>query len=203
MQRSDNPTRLWWCPTGPFSFIPLHAAGIYDSDEGIPVSVSDFVVSSYTPSLSALLRHPTEATNASDNFKTTAIIQSADLPATVTELKKIEEVVPVGCLTKLGTREGPKATVSTVLSHLSDSSIVHFACHAFQDLTQPLDSAFIMSDGELKMSQIIAQPMPNASLAFLSACETATGDEYVPDEVMHLAAALLFSGFRSIVGTMW
>jgi CHAT domain-containing protein len=41
------------------------------------------------------------------------------------------------------------------------------------------------------------------SLAFLSACETAKGDEGTPDEAMHLAAAVLFAGFRGVVATMW
>ena len=34
-------------------------------------------------------------------------------------------------------------------------------------------------------------------------CKTATGDEDVPDEVIHLAAALQFAGVRNVVGTMW
>jgi CHAT domain-containing protein len=42
-----------------------------------------------------------------------------------------------------------------------------------------------------------------AFLAFLSACETAKGDNEQPDQAMHLAAAMLFSGFKSIVATMW
>jgi CHAT domain-containing protein len=41
------------------------------------------------------------------------------------------------------------------------------------------------------------------SLAFLSACETAKGDKTIPDEAMHLAATLLFAGFRGVVATMW
>ncbi|KAF7358015.1 CHAT domain-containing protein [Mycena venus] len=41
------------------------------------------------------------------------------------------------------------------------------------------------------------------SLAFLSACETAKGDKSVPDEALHLAATLLFTGFRGVVATMW
>ena len=157
-------------------------------------------MSSYTPTLAVLLRpDPTPA----DRFKVTVIIQSKNLPETVAELGKIEEVVPKGQLTKLGASEGPKATVENVLLHLSDSSIVHFACHGQQNHTQPMDSSFIMEDDKLKMSQIVAQRMLNAALAFLSACETATGDENVPDEAMHLAASMLFSGFRSVVGTMW
>jgi hypothetical protein len=37
----------------------------------------------------------------------------------------------------------------------------------------------------------------------LSACHTAVGDEETPDEVIHLAAGLQFSGFKSVVGTLW
>jgi CHAT domain-containing protein len=40
-------------------------------------------------------------------------------------------------------------------------------------------------------------------LAFLSACETAKGDEKSPDEAMHLAATMIFAGFRGVIATMW
>jgi CHAT domain-containing protein len=39
--------------------------------------------------------------------------------------------------------------------------------------------------------------------AFLSACETAKGDRSQPDQAVHLAASLLFCGFRSVIATMW
>src|SRR6201996_3133803 len=39
--------------------------------------------------------------------------------------------------------------------------------------------------------------------AFLSACETATGEEKVSDEALHIAAGMLAAGCRSVVGTMW
>jgi CHAT domain-containing protein len=45
--------------------------------------------------------------------------------------------------------------------------------------------------------------LPNAELAYLSACETASTDEYQPDEAMNLAATMLFVGFKSVVATMW
>lgn len=47
---SDLP-HVTWCTTGPLSFLPLHAAGNY----GTQSMVFDYVVSSYTPTLSALL----------------------------------------------------------------------------------------------------------------------------------------------------
>jgi len=52
-----NPPRIWWCPTGPLAFLPLHAAGIYSQNEtSSPTScISDYAGSSYTPTVSALL----------------------------------------------------------------------------------------------------------------------------------------------------
>ena len=125
------------------------------------------------------------------------------LPCTKEELHAIEKHVPITLLTKLGV-EGTPATVQDVLSRLSSSHIVHFACHGDQDTIAPLKSGLILHDGHrLNVSEIMKQPMPNASLAFLSACETAMGTEELPDEAMHLAASLLFAGFRGVVGTMW
>ncbi|KAJ7453785.1 hypothetical protein FB451DRAFT_1050112, partial [Mycena latifolia] len=40
-------------------------------------------------------------------------------------------------------------------------------------------------------------------LVFLSACETSMGDWTVPDEVIHLAASLLFAGVRGAISTVW
>jgi CHAT domain-containing protein len=45
--------------------------------------------------------------------------------------------------------------------------------------------------------------LPNASLAFLSACTTATGTDKAADEGLHLAAAMQFAGFQGVVGTLW
>jgi CHAT domain-containing protein len=45
--------------------------------------------------------------------------------------------------------------------------------------------------------------IPHAEFAFLSACHTAVSDEETPDEVILLAAGLQFSGFKSVIGTLW
>jgi CHAT domain-containing protein len=144
---------------------------------------------------------------ASKPFKMMVVIQPNTpdchpLPGTRHELNKIEAHVPNDALVKFGVKDAP-ALVDKVFSSLLDISIAHFACHGQQDITNPLESAFIFGDGPLKVSRIMEQPMPNASLAFLSACQTAMGDINLPDEAFHLAAALLFAGFRGTVATMW
>ena len=53
------------------------------------------------------------------------------------------------------------------------------------------------------MSKQLPKLNPNADLAVLSACQTATGDLKLPEEAVHFAAGMLNIGFKSIVGTMW
>ncbi|KAJ7720751.1 CHAT domain-containing protein [Mycena maculata] len=208
LKKTDEPGRLWWCPIGPLAFLPIHAAGFY-GDLGANC-VSDYVVSSYTPTLTALLDAPTESMTP---IKMTTLIQpttpgSASLPATREELRKIKEQVPSQWLTSLGDGLEP-STIKNALNHLRESSIAHFARHGTQDLRNPLDSGLLLNDGRLKVSDLVRggdnvmTRRKKMTLAFLSACETATGDETVPDEAMHLAAALLVAGFRGVVGTMW
>lgn len=97
------PPRLWWCPTGLFTHLPIHAAGIYYSAD-FSESIFDYVVSSYTPTLKALLAPLPPAIN---NFDVMVVIGPnipghSDLPGTVEELRRIEEHVPSEHLHKFG-----------------------------------------------------------------------------------------------------
>jgi CHAT domain-containing protein len=130
------------------------------------------------------------------------VIQSQGLSSTQKELKKIEQHVPNDCLVRLGIPGSP-ASVETVASCLSDVSIAHFACHGKQNPLEPLESYLKLEDGLLFISRIIKESVPHGSLAFLCACDTAMGDENLPDEAMSLAASLLFSGFKHVIATMW
>jgi CHAT domain-containing protein len=95
------------------------------------------------------------------------------------------------------------ASVREVADALPRAEIVHLACHGVQDQDDPLNSGFCLGDGKLTVSDIMKIKHERAFLAFLSACETAKGDKNHPDQVIHLAAAMLFCGFRSVVATMW
>jgi tetratricopeptide (TPR) repeat protein len=203
VQKTIHPTRLWWCPTGHFAFLPIHAAGIYG--DGETKCVADYVISSYTPSLAALLNSPTHAASP---FKMTAVIQPhapncSPLPGTKRELANIVARVPNQWLLTLGDRS--PAIIEKVRNHLPSSSIMHFACHGVQDLAHPLHSGLLLGDGCLRVSEIMGTETlrRTRSLAFLSACETAQGDKSLPDESIHLVASLLFAGFSGVVGTMW
>ena len=45
--------------------------------------------------------------------------------------------------------------------------------------------------------------LPEADLAYLAACETATAYLELIDESLHLAAGLKFVGFRHVIASLW
>jgi len=98
---------------------------------------------------------------------------------------------------------GHEATTDAVINGLEKCTWAHFACHALQDLDQPTKSALFMHDGPLTLARIVQSSLSNAQFAFLSACQSAAGSKFLPNESVHIAAGLQFAGFRSIVGTMW
>jgi CHAT domain-containing protein len=145
--------------------------------------------------------HFSAAPLSASSFKMMAVIQPRTLPCTAQEIQKIGTYVPNECLVRLGISGAP-VSVEEVVSHLPTVSIAHFACHGQQN-KRNLESAPILEDSPLKVSRIMRQSMPSASLAFLCACQTAMGDENLPDEAIHLGATLLFAGFRGVVATIW
>ena len=86
---------------------------------------------------------------------------------------------------------------------MDNHSCVHFACHAQQNTQEPLKSGFMLHDGGLELSEIIRMNLEGADLAYLSACQTSTGDEKLSEEAVHLAAGMLAAGYRGVVATMW
>ncbi|KAJ7797147.1 CHAT domain-containing protein, partial [Mycena olivaceomarginata] len=95
------------------------------------------------------------------------------------------------------------ATVDGVQEGMKSSRWVHFACHGVQS-TSPTKSALLLARSSwLTLSNIIEPSLPNADLAFLSACQTATGSKQLQDESVHLTAGMLLAGYRSVIGTMW
>jgi CHAT domain-containing protein len=95
------------------------------------------------------------------------------------------------------------ATVARVTNRIKPTNFVHLACHGVQDPTDALESGFYLRDGMLTISKLMDLKLDQPWFAYLSACETAKGDAEQPDQVMHLAAAMLFAGFKSVVATMW
>lgn len=194
--------RIWWCATGPLAFLPIHAAGIYNSDI-IDSQISNYVVSSYTPTLSALLEPPNPAMDSS--FRLLSVIEpsapgASYIPNTKDELDRIRQ--------RLVDRdhiilESADATKSRVTNAMDDTNWLHLACHGVQKPIEPTKSALLLHDGYLTLEEIIRLRLPKAEFAFLSACQTTTGDESLSEEAVHIAGGMLLAGYRSVVATMW
>jgi CHAT domain-containing protein len=86
---------------------------------------------------------------------------------------------------------------------IQTANFVHLACHGTQDRTSALESGFYLSNGLLTVSKLTNLNLDKAWFAYLSACETAKSDATQPDQVVHLTAAMLHAGFKSVVATMW
>ncbi|KAJ7450315.1 hypothetical protein B0H11DRAFT_1743265, partial [Mycena galericulata] len=197
--------RLWWCLTGPLIFLPIHAAGINFNSGQLEDCVSNYVISSYTLTLTMLLNHLVEPL---ESFKMTAVILTQTQPGLVqprgaSSMPRILRV-PEGWHTIVG--ETSKATVEATITALRNCSIAHFMCHGVQDTVNPLNSGQVLSNGRPGIEELMRRASigdSNLSLAFLSTCKTEKGDNSTPDEAMHLAGVMLFAEFRSVVGTMW
>ncbi|KAG9011277.1 hypothetical protein FRB93_003078 [Tulasnella sp. JGI-2019a] len=187
--RLPNKSRVWWNPTAAVWPLPLHAAAQHHETLGI----LDRFVSSYTPSLSALLQLDTSSvgtfgpellliTPTSNCVGVTDIITTR-LPARVTII------------------EGANPTRETMLTSLKGSTWVHFTSDNCWFTKDSFNSTILLEsqDAEpLTFLDIVKNDFPIAEMAFLSVGHSAYGDEG-----NHLAAGMLLSGFRSVIGSMW
>lgn len=206
--------RLHICATGAFSHLPLHAAGTFNKTKA--EGLYTYAIPSYTPTLGVLLK-------ARQRLKPLVKKDARALLAAVpqgfrwdklihaeAELQVIRDALPSTAILPLDTDKSVKPHASEngvnaaqVLAELPHAAVMHLACHGFQNASNPLQSGFVMSDQMLTVEELMALDLPNALFAFLSACDTAKGDEQQPDQAIHLASTMLFVGFKSVIGTMW
>jgi hypothetical protein len=192
----SEPPRLWWCPTGLLGLLPLHAAG--RARDG----VLDRVVSSFTPTLRALAearRQPADGSDAKLLLVTASEVPEAPTLLDVHRERAFLTDLFSGQHTLLDAEE---AVVERVRGELPRHRWVHFSCHGAQDLLQPSQGGLLLTDGRLTVGDISTGHF-RGEFAFLSACQTATGGLFLPDEAITLTAALHYAGYRHVIGTLW
>jgi hypothetical protein len=197
----DAWPRVWWCPTGALTLLPIHAAG----DHRTPgEAVLDRVISSYTPALRALVeaRAATGSRPAgSDRMLFVGVPETpgqATLPSVLTEEKLVTGLFGDRCTPLIG----KQARRETVLAGLLTHGWVHFASHAEQNLDDPSHGGVLVADGVLTVTDLSAQQY-HGDFAYLSGCKTAVGGTGLPDEAITLAAALHYTGYRHVIATLW
>ena len=197
-------SRIWWCPTSVFCSLPLHAMGPIPSDDSDkPRYFLDLYICSYTPTLSALIqsRHHDSVSRTSDRPSVLLVAQpDPSLPTVRGEIKAVQALDA-----EVNSLLSEAATPATVIDGFHHHGFVHFACHGILEAGKPFEAGFeLHGDERLTLLKIVRSHLPHAEFAFLSACHTAEVTEgSLMDEVLHLAAAVQYCGFRSVVGTMW
>ncbi|KAL0575285.1 hypothetical protein V5O48_006686 [Marasmius crinis-equi] len=193
-------SRIWWCPTSHLCALPLHAAGPYlPKQRNLP----DLYISSYTSTLSVLMAARSRPTTKTTKPELLVIADTgqpgSEIPSVEQALQQIRKYDENAHITS-----GKDATKENILSSLPHHRWVHFACHGHRE-QESFHSWFQLYDNQrLELLDLIHARLPNAELAFLSACHAAAVDaQGTPDEVIHLAGALQFCGFRSVIGTLW
>ncbi|KAH9962739.1 CHAT domain-containing protein [Lactifluus volemus] len=200
----EEQSRVWWCPTSVFCHLPLHAMGPIPSDDGVKRYFSDLYISSYTPTLSALIESRKSAGSlggqSSSKPSILLVAQPESLRYAIPEIWTIQRLDAT--VTSLISKE---ATPRSVVESLRNHQFSHFVCHGSLERGKPLDASLRLYEGEsLTLLDIVRSQLPSAEFAFLSACHTAElTEESIDDEALHLAAAMQYCGFRSVVGTMW
>jgi CHAT domain len=210
--------RIWWCPTGALTQLPLHAAGHHAGPGPGPghATVLDRVISSYIPTVRALAHARSRrrydedigADRGADARRTVLAVAMphtagvGDLPGAMAETASLRRLRP-GATTVLA---GRQATHAAVLAALPAARWAHFACHGVSEPDDPSASRLLLDDYQrrpLTVVDIVKLQLDNAELAFLSACSTAQPGTRLADEAIHLAAAFQLIGYRHVISTLW
>lgn len=193
--------RVWWCPTGPLTFLPLHAAGHHDTPGE---SVIDKFTSSYTPTLRLLrqARHQRTRATADQAPLLVALPETPGQPPLRGVSREADAFAER--FRSVEAFRGPEATTKAISTALSRCPPwAHFACHGIQDISDPSAGHLALHDGPLPIGDISGLRLNGTELAFLSACETFRGGAELADEAITLATAFRLAGYRHVIGTLW
>ncbi|WP_415941853.1 CHAT domain-containing protein [Streptomyces sp. 067-1] len=197
-------SRVWWCPVGVVTMLPLHAAGRHEPTAQSE-TVMDRVISSYTPTLRALAHARREGTGT-ESALVVAVPDAPDCPpldGAAQEAGIVGDFIPGAAVLPA---PGVATDRDTVVEALRRHGIVHLACHGYADLRDPSASRLLLHDhaaNPLTLHAITRLDLRHARLAYLSACSTTDTNQEQADEATHLTAAFQLAGYRSVIGTLW
>jgi hypothetical protein len=208
--REEVWPRLWWCPSGLLTFLPLHAAGYHATRfDPVPATVLDRVIPGYTPTIRALThaRRPAALRATTSGVGPLLVVAMThtpgghDLPGVAAEAELLEGLYP-GTLVL----NDDDATYDSVTTALPGYPWAHFACHGLSDPDHPSDSYLLLADHSIRRLTVIDVSrlrFEHAQLAYLSACSTARIGARLADEAIHLAAGFQLAGYRHVIATLW
>ena len=130
--------RIWWCPTGPLTFLPLHAATTDIASQNH--ETSKFVISSYIPTVNSLIEARVKESQAFSGLLAVGMIDSpghASLPNAKQEILEVKTQVERDPTRRFTQFQNKDATKGVVLNNMANSSWIHLACNGVQDAKCP------------------------------------------------------------------
>ncbi|KAL4744707.1 CHAT domain-containing protein [Aspergillus terricola var. indicus] len=122
------------------------------------------------------------------------------LTGTQAEVSHIAQIMPQG---KVKVFVGDDATSSNLRMHAKGYSILHLATHCKPNPEVPLLSSVILANGDQCSVLDLLDLQLDVDLVILSACETGKGAATAGDDVVGFSRALLVSGARAVLVSLW
>ncbi|ENH75741.1 hypothetical protein FOC1_g10003903 [Fusarium oxysporum f. sp. cubense race 1] len=213
----DGQRRVWWIGTGAAGSFPFHAAGMHSTQASECTLMK--VVSSYASSIKTL-KFSTTQNSGSTHVEGPKALLFVGMPTTPGGLRPLpgvleeESVIRNACGDKCEFKVRRHPTASEILDNITESKVVHFACHGSSNPRIPSESHLLLQkrseSGPVvdrltveRLSKIKAKD--RSFLAFLSACSTAEvkAASDLADEAIHLASIFQVAGFANTIGALW
>ncbi|KAK0497895.1 hypothetical protein EDD18DRAFT_1351708 [Armillaria luteobubalina] len=173
---------IWWCLTGAWIGLPLHAAGLYDEDSPQGSNPPDRYTSSYIPTLSSLIDARRRSATITTP-RTLILDQSHELENTEVETQLAQSILPDGSTTRFSNDEATVFAVRDILPSYSWWGPLRMS-RPSQRKKSFFERIQVVGRGAYFVGHAISADRP-------------------PDESLHLSFAMQLLGYRSVVATLW
>ena len=201
-------SRLYLAPYGVFRWVPYDA--LFDG--------RDFLVEHYTistlPSCLSFLRAPGIAGSVPPGPLLALLDPDTDydrdgrpdrpgLPHAEDGIEGFAQLMPGSTVLR-----GALATEAGFRANANFSAYLHLACHGEHEELRPWESSLLLAtggghDGRLRARELRHLSLASAHLVCLSGCETALAEVRAADDLAGFPRAVLSSGARRLLGSLW
>jgi hypothetical protein len=197
--KSINISDVFLVPCGILGVLPLYAS--WTSDKSRPTGrlyALDLVNFSFIPSVRSVL-----LTREAMKIPIDSVLVIED-PTSTLQYAPLEAEAVLGFFTNKDLIGGEAATKFEVLTRLGQKNVLHFSCHGYSNVIDPIHSGLLMANDEtLTVADIQQVRLIATRLVVLSACETGLIGRQLMDEVIGFPSAWLGLGVPGIISSIW